>query len=123
IASLGDPGVAWDNHGRAFFGGVVPGNDPAHNKATSGDIVVARFDNPDGADGPASSWNRDGLRYVGTTVVADASSAPNGGGRSNDKPALEVDHTGTSCDGNVYFAWTRFAGDGTSAIYLARSND
>src|SRR6266550_7156900 len=45
-ASAGDPVVAWDNNGRAFFGSESSG-DPAGSVKTFGDVFVARFENPD----------------------------------------------------------------------------
>ncbi len=120
-ASAGDPVIAWDNHGRAFFGSESSG-DPAGSAKTFGDVFVARFRNPDGADAPNTA--RDGLEYYGSTVVARGSSAPNLLGKFHDKTAIEADRTGGACDGNVYFSWSRFTGNGrTNAIYFARSTD
>src|SRR5438270_3221073 len=119
-ASAGDPVIAWDNHGRAFFGSESSG-DPAGTKKTFGDVFVARFRNPGGADAPDTT--KDGLEYYGTTVVASGSSAPNLLGKFNDKTSIEVDRTGGSCDGNVYFAWSRFNGSGANEIYFVRSTD
>jgi len=119
-SSAGDPVIAWDNHGRVFFGSESSG-DPAGTKKTFGDLFVARFRNPGGADAPDTT--RDGLEYYGTTVVATGSSAPNLLGKFNDKTAIEVDRTGGSCDGYVYFSWSRFNGNGTNAIYFSRSTD
>ena len=56
-------------------------------------------------------------------VVNRGSSAPNLLGVFNDKTAIEADRTGGSCDGTVYFAWSRFTGNGTNNIYIARSTD
>ncbi|MEY2432867.1 MAG: hypothetical protein QOC92_2592 [Acidimicrobiaceae bacterium] len=119
-ASSGDPVIAWDNHGRAFFGSESS-DDPAGTPKTFGDVWVARFVNPDGVDAPTTA--RDGLAYNGTTVVARGSSAPNLLGKFNDKTAIEVDRTGGDCDGNVYFSWSRFTGNGGVGIYFARSTD
>ena len=121
-SGAGDPVIAWDAHGRAFFGSESSG-DPAGTKKTFGDVWVATFDNP---GGPSSANTlRDGLRYRGTTVVANGSSAPNLLGVFHDKTAIEADHTGTSpCDGDVYFAWARFSGTaGGSNAYFVRSTD
>ena len=119
-ASAGDPVIAWDNHGRAFFGSESS-DDPAGSPKTFGDVWVARFRNPQGEGGPTS---RDGLEYYGTTVVAKGSSAPNLLGKFNDKTAIEVDRTGGACDGNVYFAYSRFSGNnGGVGIYFSRSTD
>jgi hypothetical protein len=119
-SSAGDPTIAWDNHGRAFFGSESSG-DPAATKKTFGDVWVARFQNPAGPD--AADTTRDGLQYLGTTVVAKGSSAPNLLGKFNDKDAIEVDRTGGACDGFVYFSYTRFTGNGTDNIYFSRSTD
>ena len=72
-ASAGDPVIAWDNHGRAFFGSESSG-DPAGTAKGFGDQWVARFVNPDGPDAPTTA--RDGLKYEGTTTVARGSSSP-----------------------------------------------
>ena len=120
IASAGDPVIAWDNHGRAFFGSEASG-DPAGSAKTFGDEFVARFRNPQGEGGPTS---RDGLEYYGTTTVAKGSAAPNLLGKFNDKTAIEADRTGGACDGNVYFAYSRFSGNaGGVGIYFTRSTD
>ena len=119
-ATSGDPVVAWDNHGRAFFGSEASG-DPAGTAKTFGDVFVARFRNPGGAD--AADTTKDGLEYYGTTTIDKGSSAPNLLGVFNDKTSIEVDRTGSSCDGNVYFSWSRFNGNGNNAIYFSRSTD
>ena len=120
-ASAGDPVITWDNHGRAFFGSESS-DDPAGTPKTFGDEWVARFRNPGGPDAPDTT--KDGLEYYGTTVVAKGSSAPNLLGKFNDKTAIEADRTGGSCDGNVYFAYSRFSGNaGGVGIYFTRSTD
>ena len=119
-ASSGDPVIAWDNHGRAFFGSESS-DDPVGTLKTFGDVWVARFINPDGPDAPNSA--RDGLEWEGTAIVARGSSAPNLLGKFNDKTAIEVDRTGGACDGNVYFSWSRFTGNGGVGIYFVRSTD
>src|SRR5579864_485160 len=118
-ASAGDPVIAWDAHGRVFMGSESSG-DPAGTKKTYGDEWVARFDNPLGENGPTIN---DGKRFLGSTIVAKGSAAPNLLGKFNDKTALEADRTGGACDGNVYFAWSRFTGVGVSNIYFSRSLD
>src|SRR6266487_2929760 len=119
-STAGDPVIAWDAHGRAFFGSESS-DDPAGTLKTFGDVWVARYRNPDGADAPTTA--RDGLEYYGTTVVARGSSAPNLLGKFNDKTSIEVDRTGGACDGNVYFSWSRFTGNGGVGIYFSRSTD
>jgi len=118
-ASSGDPVIAWDGHGRAFFGSESS-DDPAGTKKTFGDVFVATFDNPQGESGLTVN---DGKRFVGAVVVEQGTSAPNLLGKFNDKTAIEADRTGTSCDGNVYFAWSRFTANGSVAIYVSRSTD
>ena len=118
-ASAGDPVVAWDGHGRVFMGSESSG-DPAGTKKTFGDVWVATFDNPGGEGG---STINDGKRFRYSVIVERGSSAPNLLGKFNDKTALNADHTGGVCDGNVYFAWTRFTGNGGVAIFLSRSSD
>jgi hypothetical protein len=118
-ASSGDPVIAWDNHGRAFMGSESS-DDPAGTTKTFGDVWVAVYDNP---DGPSGNTANDGKRFVGSEVVNKGSSAPNLLGVFNDKTSIEADRTGGSCDGNVYFAWSRFTGNGTNNIYISRSTD
>jgi hypothetical protein len=118
-ASAGDPVIAWDGHGRAFFGSESS-DDPAGTPKTLGDVWVARYANP---DGPTGATANDGLAYGGTTVIAQGSSAPGLLGKFNDKTAIEADRTGGSCDGNVYFSWSRFTGNGGVGIYFSRSTD
>jgi hypothetical protein len=84
-ATAGDPVIAWDAHGRAFFGSESSNNIPSITK-TQGDVWVARFRNPGGAD--AADTTKDGLEYYGTTVVASGSSAPNLLGVFHDKTAM-----------------------------------
>jgi hypothetical protein len=111
--------IAWDGHGRAFFGSETSG-DPAGSVKTFGDVFVARYKNPDGENGATIN---DGKQFDGTTVVAKGSSAPNLLGKFNDKTAIEADRTGGACDGNVYFSWSRFTGNGGVGIYFVRSTD
>ena len=54
-------------------------------------------------------------------IVATGSSAPNLLGKFNDKTSIEADRTPSSCRGNVYFAWSRFTGNGGVAIYLTQA--
>ncbi|HEX2379026.1 MAG TPA: sialidase family protein [Gaiellales bacterium] len=114
-ASAGDPVIAWDGHGRAFFGSESS-EDPAGSPKGFGDEWVATYENSGGGT------VNDGKRYVGTVTVAKGSSAPLTG-KFNDKTAIEADRTGGPFDGNVYFAWSRFTGQDTSNIYFVRSTD
>ncbi len=118
-ASSGDPVLAWDKEGR-LFAGSESSDDPAGSLKTFGDVWVATYENPDGANGPTS---RDGLEFKRSVVVAAGSSAPNLLGKFHDKTTIEADRTSSSCEGNVYFSWTRFTGNGGVAIYFVRSTD
>ena len=115
-ASAGDPVIAWDKHGRAFFGSESSG-DPAGSPKTFGDVWVAVFENSGGGT------VNDGKRFVNAEVVGKGSSAPNLLGRFNDKTAIEADRTSSSCEGTVYFSWSVFNGNGTNSIVIARSTD
>ena len=122
-AGSGDPVIAWDKHGRVFMGAESSG-DPEGTAKTMGDVWVARYANP---GGPGGAFINDGKQYQGTVTVASGSSAPNLLGKFHDKTAIEVDRTGGSCDGDVYFAWARFTGNTPSgfnaSVYLVRSTD
>jgi hypothetical protein len=120
-ASSGDPVIAWDAQGRAFFGSESS-DDPAGSKKTLGDVWVATYDNPNGT---AGNRQNDGKRYRQTVVVNRGSSAPNLLGIFNDKTTIEADHNSSGrCDNNVYFGWSRFSGNaGGVAIYFSRSTD
>jgi hypothetical protein len=117
-AGAGDPVIAWDAQGRAFFGSESS-DDPAGSLKTFGDVWVARYVNSGGGT------INDGKRYAGTTVVARGSSAPFLLGKFNDKTTLEADHnTDGRCDNNVYFANSRFSGKrGGVGIYFSRSTN
>jgi hypothetical protein len=117
-ASSGDPVIAWDAQGRAFFGSESS-DDPALTPKTFGDVWVARYVNSGGGT------VNDGKRYAGTTVVARGSSAPNLLGKFNDKTAIEADHNSDGrCDNNVYFAWSQFHGNaGGVGIHFSRSTN
>ena len=118
-ASAGDPVIAWDDEGRAFLGSESS-DDPAGSLKTFGDEWVAVYENPDGPNGNTTD---DGKEYVGTEIVARGSSAPFLLGKFNDKTAIEADRTDSACNGNVYFSWSRFTGNGGVAIYFSRSTD
>ena len=118
-ASSGDPVIAWDGDGRVFMGSESS-DDPAGTKKTFGDEWVARYVNP---GGPGGNTLNDGKRFAGSVMVAKGSSAPNLLGKFHDKTAIEADRTNSVCRGNVYFAWSRFTGNGGVGIYFVRSTD
>jgi hypothetical protein len=118
-ATSGDPVLAWDGDGRLFAGSESSG-DPAGSPKTLGDVWVGTYANPAGSAGPTIN---DGKEFKQSVIVAKGSSAPNLLGKFNDKTAIEADRTSSSCRGNVYFAWSRFTGNGGVAIYVSRSTD
>jgi len=120
-ASAGDPVIAWDAQGRAFFGSESS-DDPAGTPKTLGDVWVATYDNP---NGPGGNPQNDGKRYRQTVVVARGSSAPNLLGKFNDKTTIEADHNADGrCNNDVYFSWSQFHGNqGGVAIYFSRSTN
>jgi hypothetical protein len=118
-ATAGDPVLAWDGHGRLFAGSESSG-DPALSKKTFGDVWVATFVNP---DGPGGATVNDGKQFARSVTVARGTSAPNLLGIFQDKTAIEADRTQSACRDNVYFANSRFAGNGGSNIYFYRSTD
>ena len=119
-ASAGDPVLAWDGDGR-LFAGSESSDDPAGSKKTFGDVWVATYENPQGVGGPTIS---DGKEFRRSVIVNRGSSAPNLLGVFNDKTSIAADRTNNpETRGNVYFAWSRFTGNGGSNIYVVRSTD
>ena len=118
-ASAGDPVLAWDGEGR-LFAGSESSDDPAGTKKTFGDVWVATFVNPQGSGGATIN---DGKEFARSVIVARGSSAPNLLGKFQDKTAIEADRTQSVCRGNVYFANSRFVGNGGSNIYFYRSTN
>jgi hypothetical protein len=118
-ASAGDPVLAWDGDGRLFAGSESSG-DPAGSAKTIGDEWVATYVNPAGSGGATIN---DGKEFQRSVIVARGSAAPNLLGKFNDKTAIEADRTSSSCGGDVYFAWSRFTGNGGVGIYVSRSTD
>jgi hypothetical protein len=119
-ASAGDPVLAWDGDGRLFAGSESSG-DPAGSPKTFGDEWVATYENPAGVGGATIN---DGKEFRRSVTVARGSAAPNLLGVFNDKTAIAADRTANAATrGNVYFAWSRFVGNGGSNIYMVRSTD
>jgi hypothetical protein len=121
-ASAGDPVLAWDAQGRLFAGAEASG-DPAGTKKTLGDVWVATYENPDGPTAAGFTTANDGKEFKRSVIVARGSSAPNLLGKFQDKTAIEADRTTSSCKNNVYFANSRFVGNGGSNIYFYRSTN
>ena len=118
-ATAGDPVLAWDAEGR-LFAGAEASEDPAGTPKTFGDVWVATFVNP---AGPGGATVNDGKEFARSVIVARGTSAPNLLGKFQDKTAIEADRSDSACRDNVYFANSRFVGNGGSNIYFYRSLD
>ena len=73
--------------------------------------------------GSGGATINDGKEFARSVIVARGSSAPNLLGKFQDKTAIEADRTQSACRDNVYFANSRFVGNGGSNIYFYRSTD
>src|SRR5215208_2971164 len=118
-ATAGDPVLAWDAEGR-LFAGAEASEDPAGTPKTFGDVWVATFVNP---AGPGGATVNDGKEFARSVIVARGTSAPNLLGKFQDKTAIEADRSDSACSDNVYFANSRFVGNGGSHIHFYRSPD
>ena len=118
-ATSGDPVLAWDKHGR-LFAGAEASEDPAGTPKGFGDVWVATYENP---GGEAGNTLNDGKEFKRSVTVAKGSSAPGTGGKFNDKTSIEADRTTSACEGNVYFAWSSYNGNGGNTVNFARSTD
>ncbi len=109
----GDPSVAWDTRGNAYFACQVFQRGPGttNNLDQSSAIYVFRSTGDGGA-----SWNFPGRPAVETFT--------NSGAPFNDKPYMTVDnHAGSPFRDRIYVTWTVFAADGTAYIYEVHSDD
>lgn len=109
----GDPSVAWDTKGNAYYSCMMfdRGQPTTSNLDQSSGVYVFRSTGNGGA-----SWN-----FPGRPVVQQASSTvvP-----LLDKPYMTVDnHIGSPFQDRVYVTWTLFAADGTAYLYEAHSSD
>jgi hypothetical protein len=114
----GDPSVAWDTKGNAYFNCqmFMRGPPTTNNPDESSGIYLFRSTGTLGA-----SWNFTG-RPVVQTFEADPT-FPNGIVLI-DKPYMTVDNTrGSPFQDRIYVTWTSFATDGSGYIYGAYSAD
>jgi len=118
-ATSGDPVLAWDKHGR-LFAGAEASEDPAGTPKGFGDVWVASYENPGGS---AGNTLNDGKEFKRSVTVAKGSSAPGTGGKFNDKTSIEADRTNSACEGNVYFSWSSYNGNGGNTVNFSRSTD
>jgi hypothetical protein len=110
----GDPSVAWDTRGNAYFSCQVFMRGPAgvtNNPDTSSAVYVFRSTGDAGA-----SWN-----FTGHPAIETFDST---GAVLTDKPYMAIDDSPTSpFRDRIYVTWTQFAADGTGYIYEVHSND
>jgi hypothetical protein len=112
----GDPSVAWDSRGNAYYACQVfmrPGF-VTNNPDTSSAVYVFRSTGDAGA-----SWNFTGHPAIETFASSQTTGLP-----LNDKPYMAIDNSPTSpFRDRIYVAWTVFATDGTGYIFAVHSND
>jgi len=112
----GDPSVAWDSRGNAYYACQVfmrPGF-VTNNPDTSSAVYVFRSTGDAGA-----SWN-----FTGHPAIETFASNQNTGLPLTDKPYMAVDNSPTSpFRDRIYVAWTQFAANGTGYIFAVHSND
>jgi hypothetical protein len=109
----GDPSVAWDSRGNAYFACQVfmRGLSTTNNPDQSSAIYVFRSTGDAGA-----SWN-----FPGRPAVETFTTNPN---VLTDKPYMTVDNNPSSpFRDRIYVTWTQFADDGTAYIYEVHSDD
>jgi hypothetical protein len=109
----GDPSVAWDSRGNAYFACQVfmRGLSTSNNPDQSSAIYVFRSTGDAGA-----SWN-----FPGRPAVETFTTNPN---VLTDKPYMTVDNNPSSpFRDRIYVTWTQFAADGSAYIYEVHSDD
>ena len=111
----GDPSVAWDSRGNAYFACMMfmRGQPTSNNPDESSAIYVFRS-----TGGAGASWNFPGRPAV-ETYTTNASGLP-----LNDKPYMTVDNNPSSpFRDRIYVTWTLFGADGTGYIFEVHSDD
>jgi len=110
----GDPSVAWDTQGNAYFA-CLPfeiGPGPTNNPDQSSAVYVFRSTLNNGA-----SWNFPGHAVVEQHTTG--SFVP-----LVDKPYMTIDnHVGSPFQDRIYVTWQLIGADGTIIIYESHSND
>jgi hypothetical protein len=109
----GDPSVAWDSRGNAYYSCQVfmrPGG-VTNNPDTSSAVYVFRSTGDAGA-----SWN-----FTGHPAVETFTTNPN---VLTDKPYMTIDNNPSSpFRDRIYVTWTQYAADGSAYIYEVHSDD
>ncbi len=111
--SGGDPSLAWDTKGNAYFNCMVFMRGPGvtNNPDLSSAFYVFRSTANGGA-----SWN-----FPGRPVVEEFTSNP---AVLLDKPYMAIDdNVGSPFQDRIYVTYTGFAADGTGYIFESHSND
>ena len=108
----GDPAVAWDTRGNAYYACLEfqRGQPTTNNPDASSGIYVYRSTGNDGA-----SWNFTGRPVVENFDMAGASLV--------DKEYIAVDTTDGPFRDRVYVTWTWYKADGSASLYEAYSTD
>jgi hypothetical protein len=109
----GDPSVAWDSRGNAYYSCQVfmRGPGTTNNPDLSSAVYVFRSTGDAGA-----SWN-----FTGHPAVETFNSNPN---VLTDKPYMTIDNNPNSpFRDRIYVTWTQFAADGSAYIYEVHSDD
>jgi hypothetical protein len=109
----GDPSVAWDTRGNAYYACQVFQRGPSttNNPDQSSAVYLFRSTGDGGA-----SWNFPGRPVVETPTTT--------GAPFTDKPYMTIDnHVSSPFRDRIYVTWTQFAADGTGYIYGAYSSD
>jgi hypothetical protein len=109
----GDPSVAWDSRGNAYYSCQVfmRGPGTTNNPDASSAVYVFRSTGDAGA-----SWNFTGHPAIETFDTT--------GAVLTDKPYMTIDNSPTSpFRDRIYVTWTQFAADGTGYIYGVHSDD
>jgi hypothetical protein len=113
----GDPSLAWDSRGNAYFAGLHfnRGSGVSDNPDYSSGVYVYRSTGNGGA-----SWT-----FPGTPVATSFSpTTPASGVPLIDKPYMTIDnHKNSPFRDRIYVSYTNFAADGTAYIYEAWSSD
>jgi len=114
--AAGDPLLAWDAEGRAFYMGNnfsrgTPDGSSFRTRTNIGSIWVSTYEPSD----PTNTLT-DGAKFV-RTVIVDTNTS--GQGQSTDKTGIAVD----PANGNIYAAWSTFHGSGCNDISFVRSTD
>lgn len=114
--SGGDPSVAWDTRGNAYFSCQVfgRGKPPSSNPDQSSAVYVFRSTQNFGA-----SWN-----FPGRPVIESGDVTGTGIPAFEDKPYMTVDnHVGSPFQDRIYVAYTEFTSAGTALIWESFSTD